>query len=139
MLGPCRVQLWPSLSREPRADPSHTYFPEGRAASWRSLLFKRREPGSTSDAQSLRQNKADYDMASAASPPSCAHFQSRRSVSITGVPKQYCLGAPVVDLIANGEKCPPKVLLSTPMLGPFRLWRITWGQGRSPLGHRFFY
>lgn len=47
--------------------------------------------------------------------PSCARAQN---LSVTLVPKQYCFGASVMDLIPKGERHTP--LLSTPLqLGAF--------------------
>lgn len=120
MLGHNGSSAVPQPVSEPGADPSNTRFPAGPAASWRSLLLKRREPGSRSDCRASARIRLISTRPGVASPPSCAHPQSRRSVLSTWVPRQRCLGVPVMDLIPNGEKCPQKVLLSTPMLGPFR-------------------
>lgn len=69
------------------------------------------------------------------------HTQSLRPVSETLVPKQYCFGAPLVDLLPDGEKYPPTPLLLTPImqLGSFRtLVHCLMAVGQDPLGTSFF-
>lgn len=69
------------------------------------------------------------------------HTQSVRPVSEALVPKQYCFGAPLVDLLPYGEKYPPTPLLSTPImqLGSFRtLVHCLMAVGQDPLGPSFF-
>lgn len=84
------------------------------------LKIRRKEVGWRSDAQSLRQRRADveYDIVLSLLSILCA---CPEPASVTLVPKQHCFRAPVMDLIANGERNCHIPLPSAPLqLGAFR-------------------